>query len=133
MKTIVMVFGLLVSTAAFGNGLAEMNQLERCTAWTTNAMHGATQALRGASRDVQYISRAVLFEMLEHSGGLGSEKIYILADDGYTDEERDFLETSTLFGYDAMSSWKSHNADYGPSRDQWRDNFMAVCMDGDAV
>ena len=133
MKMILMAFGLLVSTAAFGNGLAELDKTERCAAWVTNAMHGATQAMRGASRDVQYIHRSALGEMLAHSGGVARDKIYILADDGYTDEERDFLEKSTLFGYDAMLSWKSRNADEGPSRDEWQRNLMAMCVEKDAV
>ncbi len=133
MKTIVMVFGLLVSTAVFGNGLAEMNKTERCSAWVTNAMHGATQFMRGASREVQYIPRSTLFEMLSHSGGLARDKIYILADDGYTEDEREFLEKSTLFGYDAMSSWKSRNVGLGPARYQWQRSLMAMCLEKDAI
>ena len=133
MKTIVMVFGLLVSTVAFGNGLAELDKTERCAAWVTNAMHGATQAMRGAAREVQYIPRSALGEMLAHTGSVARDKIYILADDGYTEEERDFLETSTLFGYDAMSSWKSRNADSGPSKNEWQRNLMAMCVEKDAI
>ena len=53
--------------------------------------------MRGASRDVQYISRNTLFDMLTHSGGLARDKIYILEDDGYTQDERVFLEKSTIF------------------------------------
>ncbi len=133
MRTIIMVFGLLVSTAVFGNGLAEMNKTERCTAWVTNAMHGATQFMRGASRDVQYISRNTLFDMLTHSGGLARDKIYILEDDGYTQDERVFLEKSTQFGYDAMSSWESRNVGLGPSRNQWQQSLMAMCLEKDAI
>ena len=44
MKMIVMALGFLVSAAAFGNGLAEMDKTERCAAWVTNAMHGAESA-----------------------------------------------------------------------------------------
>lgn len=133
MKMIFMAFGLLVSTATFGNGLAALDKTERCAAWVANAMHGATQAMRGASREVQYIPRSALGEMLAHSGSVARDKIYILADDGYTEEERDFLEKSTLFGYDAMSSWKSRNAHKGPSHGEWQRNLMAMCVEKDAV
>jgi len=133
MKTIVIVFGLLVSSVAFGNGLAEMNKTERCGAWVSNAMHGATQAMRGTSREVQFIPRNILGEMLAHSGGVTRDKIYILTEDGYTQEERDFIETSTLFGYDAMSSWKSRNANKGPNRQEWQQNLMAMCVEKEAI
>ena len=133
MKTIVMVFGLLVSTATFGLGLAELDNTERCASWAANAMHGATQAMRGASREVQYIPRSALGEMLAHTGRVARDKIYILADDGYTEEEREFLETSTLFGYDAMSSWKSRNVGKEPNRHEWQRNLMAVCVEKNAI
>ena len=133
MKMIVMAFGFLVSAAAFGNGLAEMDRTERCAAWVTNAMHGATQFMRGASREVKYIPRSALYDMLSHSGGLARDKIYILADEGYTEDEREFLEKSTLFGYDAMSSWKSRNADLGPARNQWQRSLMAMCLEKYAI
>lgn len=129
MKVIVMAFGLLVSTTVFGNGLADIDKTERCAAWVRNALHGATQSMRGAAREVFYISRSALHEMLMRSGSVGRDKIYILADDGYTQEERDFLEESTLFGYDAMTVWQSHNADKPPSRDQWQRQLMATCLE----
>ncbi len=133
MKMLVMVLGLMISTAAFGEKLAEMNKAERCNSWVTNAMHGATQAMRGASREVQYISKGVLFEMLTHSGGLATDKIYILASEEYTQDERDFLENSTFFGYDAMLNWQARNTDRGPSRQEWQRNLMAACLENEMV
>ncbi len=133
MKMIIVAFGLLVSTAVFGNGLADMNEAERCEAWMINAMHGATQFARGASREVQYIPRSTLDEMLIHFGGVASDKIYILADEDYTEDERNFLEESTLFGYDAMSSWKSRNTGLKPNHAEWRRGFMSMCLENDAV
>ena len=133
MKLIVMVFGLLVSTAAFGNGLAQMDKTERCTVWVTNAMLGATQYVRGASREVQYVSRSTLVEMLMHHGGVAPDKIYLVADDGYTEEEREFLEESTLFGYDAMSSRRSRNVGPAPRQAEWQRNLMAMCLENNAI
>jgi hypothetical protein len=133
MKLIVMVFGLLVSTAAFGNGLAQMDKTERCTVWVTNAMLGATQYVRGASREVQYVSRSTLVEMLMHHGGVAPDKIYLMADDGYTEEEREFLEESTLFGYDAMSSRRSRNVGPAPRQAEWQRNLMAMCLEHNAI
>ena len=133
MKVIVIAFALLVSTAAFGNGLAEIDRTERCAAWVRNAMHGATQSMRGAAREVQYIARSALHEMLMRSGGVTNDKIYILADDNYSEEEREFLEESTLFGYDAMSRWKSRNADTAPSRDEWQRHLTATCLEYETI
>lgn len=133
MKMIVLAIGLLVSTAAFGNGLAEMDKTERCALWVTNAMLGATQFVRGASRELQYIPRSTLAEMLMHFGEVATDKIYILADEGYTEEEREFLEKSTLFGYDAMSSRKSSNAGSAPKQDEWQRDLMAVCLENDSI
>jgi len=133
MKVIVIAFLLLVSTVTSGNGLAETDRTERCAAWVRNAMHGATQSMRGAAREVQYIPRSALHEMLMRSGGVARDKIYILANDGYTEDEREFLEKSTLFGYDAMSRWKSRNADTAPSRDEWQRHLMATCLEREAI
>ena len=127
MKTIVVITGLLLSTMTFANDLAKMSPTERCELWSTNAMHGAKQALRGAPRQIQYIPRAILIEMVEHFGAVGIDKIYILEDPDYTDEEREFLEKSTLFGYDAMSKWKAHYKDDMPRQGEWMDRFMTQC------
>ncbi len=133
MKMIIMLFGLLVSAAAFGNGLAKMSESERCNVWVTNAMHGATQSLRGATREVQYIPRSTLDEMMRDLGGVARDKIYILTDEGYTEDELVFVEESTLFGYDAMSSWKSRNGNAMPARDEWHRQLMATCLAYDAI
>lgn len=133
MKIIAMAFGLLVSTTVFGNGFAVMNEQERCAAWVTNAMHGATQSLRGVSREVQYVQRGNLFEVLKHIKGEARDKIFILTDEGHTQDEREFLEKSTLFGYDEMSSWKSRHAGRLPARDEWRRQLTNICLAHDTI
>lgn len=133
MKTLFIVFGLLISTTVFGNGLTEIGKAGQCTQWVSNAMYGATQFMRGASREVQYIPKSTLAEMLTRVGTVGSDKLYILANESYTDDERGFLEESTLFGYDAMSKWKSRNADRLPSHAEWQRNFAAMCMEHEAI
>jgi len=127
MRTIILITGLLLSTMVFANDLAKMSPAERCELWSTNAMHGARQALRGAPRQIQYISRATLIEMVEHFGAVGSDKIYILEDPDYTPEERAFLESSTLFGYDAMWKWKTRYKDDAPNLLEWMEQFMSLC------
>jgi hypothetical protein len=112
----------------FANDLEKMNPTERCELWSTNAMHGAKQALRGAPRQIQYISKATLIEMVEHFGAVGIDKIYILEDPDYTKEEREFLESSTLFGYDAMSKWRATYKDENPRLLEWMDQFASECI-----
>jgi hypothetical protein len=133
MKMIVIAFGLLVSETVFGNGLAEMGKTDRCAEWVSNAMYGATQFMRGASREVEYIPRSTLVDMLTRVGRVGHDKIYILADEDYTEDERGFLEKSALFGYDAMSSWESRNPGVGPRRDEWQQQLMAMCLEHEAI
>jgi hypothetical protein len=127
MRGIIVMTGLLLSTMVFANDLAKMSPTERCELWSTNAMHGARQAFRGAPRQIQYISRATLMEMVEHFGAVGADKVYILEDPDYTSEEREFLESSTLFGYDAMSKWRATNKDADPRLREWKIQFRSEC------
>ena len=133
MKIMLMVLGLLISTVAFGERIADMGQTDRCAFWARNAMYGASQYMRGAPRDVEFISRGNLVEMMQDSQGVGREKLYIMIEESYTEAERGFLEDSTLFGYDAMSIWKARNANMLPVRDEWRQHFLATCLEYKAV
>ena len=133
MKILLMIFGLLFSTVAFGDRVANMGETDRCAFWARNAMYGATQYMRGASREVQFIDRTTLLEMLKESSGVGREKLYILTEEKDTEAELGFLQDSTLFGYDAMSIWKARNADLQPVRDEWRQHFLAACLDNTVI
>ncbi len=133
MKILVMIFGLLFSTVAFGDRVANMGETDRCAFWARNAMYGATQNMRGAARDVEFINRTTLVELLKDGSGIGREKLYILIEEQDTDADLGFLEDSTLFGYDAMSIWKARNAELQPVRDEWRQHFLASCLDHTAI
>ena len=133
MRIIVMVFALLFSTVAFGERIANLGDNDRCSFWARNALYGATQFMRGASRDVEFISRDVLVEMMKDDRRVGREKLYILTEESDTEAERGFLEDAALFGYDAMSIWKARNANRVPVRDKWRQHFLETCLDQRAV
>jgi hypothetical protein len=133
MKVIVMGFALLFSTVAFGQRISDVGEIGRCALWARNAMYGATQYIRGAPREVEFISRTILLDMLRDSGGVGREKLYVLIEAGNTEQERGYLEHSTLFGYDAMAIWKAGNANLQPVRDEWRQHFLAACLSQTAV
>jgi hypothetical protein len=128
-RMILVAIALLVSPAAFGGGLADLGEQERCTFWASNAMYGASQFMRGAAREVEFISRPRLREILMGTERVGSEKLYILDEEGYTDVERVFLVKSTLFGYDEMSAWKTRNFGFGPIKEEWWQRFMAMCLE----
>jgi hypothetical protein len=66
--------------------------------------------------------------MVEHFGGVADDKIYILEDVNYTVAKREFLESSTLFGYDAMSKWKDRHDDDQPRLSEWLHQFEAQSM-----
>jgi len=133
MRSILIAIGLLLTTVAYGNGLADMSDNERCAFWTGNAMYGASQSMRGAAREVEFISRSTLWAILLRPETGGDKKLYILDEEGYTDVERRFLERSTLFGYDEMSFWKSRNSGRGPRADRWHERFMAMCLERPAI
>jgi hypothetical protein len=90
-------------------------------------MYGATQSMRGVPREVTFISRSGLVELLSPATGVNRNKLFILTHDGQTAHEREFLEKSILFGYDAMSSWKTYNTGQHPGRDEWQQRFLAMC------
>ncbi len=130
MKKLLVATALLVSPAVFGAGLADLGEQERCTFWASNAMYGASQSMRGAAREVEFISRPRLREILMGAERVeGSEKLYILDEEGYTDVERGFLVKSTLFAYDEMSAWKTRSTGMGPIKEEWWNRFMAMCLE----
>jgi hypothetical protein len=133
MRTTILMVGLIVSSAAFGDSLPQMSEPERCRSWVSNAMYGATQSMRGASREVEFVPRSSLVELLARSRSIGKNKLYILVDDADSEGERGFRKRSILFGYDAMTKWRSHNAGVSPRRDEWLRNFMAMCLDYEAI
>ena len=133
MKIIVMAFGLMVCAAASGNGLDAMGEAERCSSWVNHAMYGATQSMRGASREVEFVPRSNLVELLARSGAHGGNKLYVLVDERDSESERGFMERSILFGFDAMAYWQSRNAGAQPRHDEWQRNFMAMCLDYEAI
>ena len=133
MKSFVFMVGLILSTTVYGNDLVNASKAEQCDAWSMNAKHGATQFLRGAPRQIQYISLPALIEMIEHFGGVSSDKIYILEDENYSVAEREFLESSTLFGYDAMSKWKDQYSNDQPRLSEWVQQFETQCMAKDSL
>jgi hypothetical protein len=133
MKMILIVLCVLVPTVASANGLTEMGESERCAFWTQHAMYGASQSMRGASREVEFISRSTLRARLLRPETGGDRKLYILNEEGYTDVERAFVERSALFGYDEMSIWKSRNGRTSPRADLWHQRFMAMCLERPAI
>lgn len=129
------VFAILIACVfcapALANDLAGMDNAARCELLASNAGHGATQFLRGAPRELQYIREATLKEMIEHFGGVGHDKIYVLDDAGYTAEERAFLEQSTLFGYDSIATWHAAHADRQPELAEWVSHIRTACLNGE--
>jgi len=133
MRMIAIAAGLLFSTVAYAIGLAEIGDKDRCVFWANNAMYGASQSMRGAAREVEFISRPRLLEMLMRTESVGGEKLYIVDEEGYTDIERDFLVNSTLFGYDEMSAWKTRNTSVDLIKEDGWKRFMATCLERPAI
>ena len=97
-----------------------------CERWRDNALLGARQQLRGASREIQYVSVSALVEMFEH--GLDRTKVFVLAGH-YTVAERQFLEESALAGYDRMAAFRARHPDGAASYEEWRHAFYEECLD----
>ena len=123
----------MTSKKLYGDGPGATAEAQRCSSWVSHAMYGATQSMRGASREVEFVPRSNLVELLARSRSQGVNKLYILIDEGDSEDERGFIERSILFGFDAMAYWQSRNAGMSPSRDEWQRNFMAMCLDYEAI
>ena len=96
-----------------------------CERWRDNALLGARQQLRGASREVQYVNVPTLVEMIEH--GIDWTKLFLMAGK-YTPAERQFLEESTLAGYDRMAAFRAAHPDEGANHEKWQRELYEQCL-----
>ena len=133
MRLMLVVIACLSCTPAMASELDGMNRSEWCALWGNNAAHGARQFLRGAARELAYVSQGTLIEMVEHFGGVAKDRIYVLDDAGYSAEDRRFLEQSTLYGYDALSAWTARQGGKEPQLSEWLDKFVNACMNDEAL
>ena len=116
---------MLVSATTYAGEFEKMSTAQRCEWHTKHALYGATQQLRGASRDVQFISREMVAALVEHQ--LGSEKLYIMNDDD-TPEDLEIIRASVIEGYDSMRAWRAGHKDELPDHDAWQMVFRKQCM-----
>ena len=96
-----------------------------CERWRDNALLGAGQQLRGASREVQYVNVPTLVEMIEH--GIDRTKLFVMAGQ-YTPAERQFLEESVLAGYDRMAAFRSAHPDERANYETWQRELYEECL-----
>lgn len=122
MKKLICAVMMLAATSAFANDEKE----QRCQLYVQAGIYGATQMLRGSTREIVYINRNQLIELIEH--GLGSDRIYFFRDPSVPDEERDFTEAAAYRGFDLMKKWKAANGDALPKESEWEASLYAECM-----
>ena len=96
-----------------------------CERWRDNALLGAGQQLRGASREVRYVNVPTLVEMIEH--GIDGTKLFVISGE-YTPAERHFLEASVLAGYDRMVAFRSAHPDERADYEAWREELYEECV-----
>jgi hypothetical protein len=96
-----------------------------CERWRDNALLGARQQLRGASREVQYVNVPTLVEMIEH--GIDRTKLFVMAG-AYTPAERQFLEDSILAGYDRMAAFRAAHPDERANYETWQGELYEECL-----
>lgn len=96
-----------------------------CQRWRDNALLGAGQQLRGASREVRYVNVPTLVEMIEH--GIDGTKLFVMSGE-YTPAERHFLEGSILAGYDRMAAFRSAHPDEHANYETWRGELYEECV-----
>lgn len=119
--------GIIVLVICLGVSCSAMAQDEsKCELYVRAGMYGATQQMRGAAREIVYIDRSMLIEMIEH--GLGGDRIYFFNDPAATDEDKAYNEMAVYNGYDKMAKWKEKHGDEMPHSEQWSAAFMAECM-----
>ena len=107
------------------SSLLGVSPAQYCERWSGNALLGARQQLRGASREFQYVNMSTLVEMIEH--GIDSTKLFLMAEN-YTPEERRFLEESTLIGYDRMAAFRTAKPDGGANYERWQRDLYEDCL-----
>jgi hypothetical protein len=96
-----------------------------CERSRDNALLGARQQLRGASREVQYVNVPTLVEMIEH--GIDRTKLLVMAGE-YTPAERQFLEDSMLVGYDRMAAFRAAHPDERANYETWQRELYEECL-----
>jgi len=107
------------------NSLLGVAPTQYCERWRDNALLGARQQLRGASREVQYVNVPTLVEMIEH--GIDRTKLFVMAG-AYTPAERQFLEESILAGYDRMVAFRSAHPDGRANYETWQRELYEECL-----
>ena len=108
------------------SSLLDVTPAQFCERWRDNALLGARQQLRGASREVQYVNVPTLVEMIEH--GIDRAKVFVMAGQ-YTLAERQFLEESTLLGYDRMAAFRAAHPDEAANYEKWHRELYEECLD----
>lgn len=126
MKKLFVIFLMLFTSNVYADRIEKLSKQELCETWTETAMYGSAQYLRGAERTIQHIKREELMELIEH--GKGHDKLYIL-DNNYTDNEKNFLISGTLFGYDKMKAWVGQYGDKDlPEPEKWEATIHEYCL-----
>jgi len=95
-----------------------------CERWRDNALLGARQQLRGASREVQYVNVPTLVEMIEH--GIDRTKLLVMAG-AYTPVERQFFEDLIFVGYDRMAVFRAAHPDERANYETWQQELYEEC------
>jgi hypothetical protein len=120
-----LIAALLLSGSAFAQ-FPEATKEEVCSAWTDNAMYGATQRLRGSSSEIVWITKDIMLGLIEH--GLGADRIYHLDHDDYTPEIREWIVSASTFGWTAMDAVETKRPGQIRSDTKWRKAFHSHCM-----
>jgi hypothetical protein len=123
--TFLMALMVGVGTARSAEPFLGASKDDYCATWASNAMYGASQRMRGARREVAFITKDVMLGMIEH--GVGADRLYFL-DRAYSASERDFLTRSVLAGYDAMDAAEKSAPGVTRDAEAWFGRFVQQCM-----
>jgi hypothetical protein len=96
-----------------------------CERWRDNALAGARQQMRGATRQFQYENVATLAAMKEH--GIDNARLFLVAKE-YSSEERQFLEASTLAGYDRLAAFRATYPNDNLNYESWKRELFEECL-----
>jgi len=107
--------------------LLDVAPAQYCERWRDNALIGARQQWRGASREIQYVNVPTLVEVIAHA--IDGTKLFLMAGQ-YTPAERQFLEESTLAGYDRMAAFRTSHPDEGANYEEWQRELYEECLAG---
>ena len=99
-----------------------------CGVYAENAVHGFINAVRGINRQVQFVSREHIMELIEHDARPDGQLVMIDPKDPPNPETMDFYAQGLQAGYDYAQPWADDRTKQLPSSASVWERFQKACL-----